>query len=62
MTGLRLAMRTLPVGTSYAVWVGVGAALTVGYAMLVGDESASLIKLALIGGIVACVAGLKLAG
>jgi quaternary ammonium compound-resistance protein SugE len=28
--------------------------------MLVGDESASLIKLALIGGIVACVAGLKL--
>lgn len=62
MTGLGIAMRTLPVGTSYAVWVGVGAALTVGYAMLVGDESASLIKLLLIGGIVACVAGLKLAG
>ncbi|OBB86498.1 ligand-binding protein SH3 [Mycobacterium colombiense] len=62
MTGLGIAMRTLPVGTSYAVWVGVGAALTVGYAMLVGDESASLLKLVLIGGIVACVAGLKLAG
>ncbi|OBJ13769.1 DMT family transporter [Mycobacterium colombiense] len=62
MTGLGIAMRTLPVGTSYAVWVGVGAALTVGYAMLVGDESASLIKLLLIGGIVACVAGLRLAG
>ncbi|OBJ33169.1 ligand-binding protein SH3 [Mycobacterium colombiense] len=62
MTGLGFAMRTLPVGTSYAVWVGVGAALTVGYAMLVGDESASLIKLLLIGGIVACVAGLRLAG
>ncbi|OBK57142.1 ligand-binding protein SH3 [Mycobacterium colombiense] len=62
MTGLGIAMRTLPVGTSYAVWVGVGAALTVGYAMLVGDEPASLIKLLLIGGIVACVAGLKLAG
>lgn len=62
MTGLGIAMRTLPVGTSYAVWVGVGAALTVGYAMLVGDEPASLLKLVLIGGIVACVAGLKLTG
>ena len=62
MTGLAIAMRTLPVGTSYAVWVGVGAMLTVGYAMLIGDEPASLIKLVLIGGIVACVAGLKLVG
>lgn len=62
MTGLAIAMRALPVGTSYAVWVGVGAVLTVGYAMLIGDEPASLIKLVLIGGIVACVAGLKLVG
>ncbi|OBF68274.1 ligand-binding protein SH3 [Mycobacterium sp. 852002-51971_SCH5477799-a] len=62
MTGLATAMRTLPVGTSYAVWVGVGAVLTVGYAMLIGDEPASLTKLVLIGGIVACVAGLKLVG
>jgi quaternary ammonium compound-resistance protein SugE len=60
MTGLAIAMRTLPVGTSYAVWVGVGAVLTVGYTMLIGDEPASSIKLVLIGGIVACVAGLKL--
>ncbi|MEB4208330.1 multidrug efflux SMR transporter [Mycobacterium sp. 94-17] len=62
MTGLAIAMRTLPVGTSYAVWVGVGAVLTVGYAMLTGDEPASLPKLVLIGGIVGCVAGLKLLG
>lgn len=62
MTGLAIAMRTLPVGTSYAVWVGIGAALTAGYAMLAGDESASPIKLVLIAGIVACVAGLKLVG
>ncbi|CAM3371396.1 multidrug efflux SMR transporter [Mycobacterium colombiense] len=62
MTGLAVAMRTLPVGTSYAVWVGIGAVLTVAYAMLIGDEPASLIKLVLIGGIVACVAGLKLTG
>lgn len=62
MIGLAIAMRTLPVGTSYAVWVGVGAALTVGYAMLTGGESASPIKLVLIAGIVVCVAGLKLVG
>jgi quaternary ammonium compound-resistance protein SugE len=61
MGGLATAMRTLPVGTSYAVWVGIGAALTVGYAALTGDEPASLTKLLLIAGIVACIAGLKLA-
>ncbi|WP_297595212.1 multidrug efflux SMR transporter [Mycobacterium sp.] len=60
MAGLATAMRTLPVGTSYAVWVGIGAVLTVGYAALTGDEPASLTKLSLIAGIVACIAGLKL--
>lgn len=59
MGGLAFAMRSLPTGTSYAVWVGIGAALTVGYAMVTGTESASLIKIALILGIVACVVGLK---
>jgi len=59
MAGLAYAMRTLPVGTSYAVWVGIGAALTVGYAMLTGAESATFVKLLLITGIVACVVGLK---
>lgn len=59
MAGLATAMRTLPVGTSYAVWVGIGAALTVGYAALIGDEPASLTKLLLIAGIVACIVGLK---
>ncbi|BCO64336.1 DMT family transporter [Mycobacterium intracellulare] len=60
IAGLATAMRTLPVGTSYAVWVGVGAVLTVGYAAVIGEEPASLTKLLLIGGIVACIAGLKL--
>lgn len=36
MAGLAWAMRTLPVGTAYAVWVGVGAVLTVAYAMATG--------------------------
>lgn len=60
MAGLAFAMRALPVGTSYAVWVGIGAALTVGYAMLTGSEGSSPIKVALILGIIGCVVGLKL--
>lgn len=60
MAGLAFAMRTLPTGTSYAVWVGIGAALTVAYAMLTGDEAASLVKVALIVGVVGCIVGLKL--
>ena len=59
MAGLAFAMRSLPTGTSYAVWVGVGAVLTVGYAMLTGDETASPVKVLLIAGVVGCIAGLK---
>ncbi|MGX6510687.1 DMT family transporter [Rhodococcus sp. SJ-2] len=59
MAGLAYAMRTLPIGTSYAIWVGIGAALTVGYAMVSGTEAASVVKILLIVGIVACVVGLK---
>jgi quaternary ammonium compound-resistance protein SugE len=60
MTGLAFAMRSLPTGTSYAVWVGIGAVLTVAYAMVTGDEAASAIKVALIAGVVGCIVGLKL--
>jgi quaternary ammonium compound-resistance protein SugE len=60
MTGLAFAMRSLPTGTSYAVWVGIGAVLTVGYAMLIGDETASPIKVLLITGVIGCIAGLKI--
>jgi quaternary ammonium compound-resistance protein SugE len=59
MTGLAFAMRSLPTGTSYAVWVGVGAVLTVGYAMLTGAEAATPVKLLLIAGVVGCITGLK---
>ena len=59
MAGLAFAMRDLPVGTSYAVWVGIGAVLTVVYAMLTGGESASVVKVLLLAGIVGCVIGLK---
>lgn len=60
MAGLAWAMRTLPVGTSYAVWVGVGASLTVAWAMATGEEPVSVVRVLLIVGLVGCVAGLKL--
>ena len=60
MAGLSWAMRSIPIGTAYAVWVGVGAALTVAYAMATGDEPFSVEKLVFIGGIVGAVIGLKL--
>ncbi|MGE2726645.1 DMT family transporter [Mycolicibacterium pulveris] len=60
MGGLGIALRDLPVGTGYAVWVGVGAALTVVYALATGAESASPIKVALLLGIIGCVVGLQL--
>lgn len=61
MLGLAVAMKSLPVGTAYAVWVGIGAVLTVTYAMVTGAESVSLVKIFLLLGIVGCVIGLKLA-
>lgn len=60
MVGLAYAMRSLPIGTAYAVWVGIGATLTASFAMASGDETASVVKvlclLAIIGGVI----GLKL--
>jgi quaternary ammonium compound-resistance protein SugE len=60
MGGLAYAMRTLPIGTSYAIWVGIGASLTVSWAMLNGTEVASPLRILFIVGIIGCVAGLKL--
>ncbi len=60
MAGLAYAMRGLPVGTAYAVWVGIGAALTAGYAMWSGQEPVSAVRMLLLAGIVGCVVGLKL--
>ncbi|MFK5634699.1 MULTISPECIES: DMT family transporter [unclassified Ornithinimicrobium] len=60
MAGLGWAMRSIPVGTAYAVWVGIGAATTVGYAVASGAEPFGWLKLLLVLGIIACVVGLKL--
>ena len=60
MLGLSFAVKTLPTGTAYAVWVGIGAALTVIYGMVTGSEPANLVRILLIAGLVGCVIGLKL--
>ena len=60
MGGLAYAMRDLPVGTAYAVWVGIGAVLTAGYAMVSGQEAVSAVRVLLLAGIVGCVVGLRL--
>lgn len=59
MAGLAYAMRDLPIGTAYAVWVGIGATLTVIYAMATGVESISILKVIFLLMIVGGVVGLK---
>ncbi|CAL8978122.1 MAG: multidrug efflux SMR transporter [Actinobacteria bacterium] len=59
MAGLAYAMRSLPTGTAYAVWVGIGAALTVGYGMVTGTESVSVWRVVFLALIVGGVVGLK---
>ncbi len=60
MAGLAYAMRSLPTGTAYAVWVGIGASLTVVYAMVTGTEPVSLVRVGLLLVLVASIVGLKL--
>ncbi|WP_329792750.1 SMR family transporter [Lentzea sp. DG1S-22] len=59
MVGLSVGMKRIPVGTAYAVWVGVGAALTVTWAMITGEEPVSAWKIVFLAGIIGCVIGLK---
>ncbi len=60
MGGLAYALRTIPTGTGYAVWVGVGAALTVAYAMATGQEPASAAKVLLLLALIGSIVGLRL--
>ena len=57
---LGLAMRTLPLGTAYAVWTGIGAVGTVILGIVLFGESAAPMRLACVALIVAGIAGLKL--
>ena len=57
---LALALRTIPVGTGYAVWTGIGSIGTAILGMILFAEPATAARLACIGLIVAGIAGLKL--
>lgn len=60
MLGLSYALKEIPVGTGYAVWVAIGASITALWAMITGAEQFSIMRVLLIIGIIACVIGLKL--
>jgi quaternary ammonium compound-resistance protein SugE len=57
---LSWAMKSLPVGTAYAVWTGIGAAGTVVLGIVLFGEPATLVRLACVGLILAGIVGLKL--
>jgi quaternary ammonium compound-resistance protein SugE len=57
---LGLALKTLPVGTGYAVWTGIGTVGTVILGIALLGEPATLVKLLCVGLIVAGIVGLKL--
>lgn len=56
---LNLAIETVPLGTAYAIWTGIGAAGTAVVGMLVFKEPATLARVVLIFALVAAVVGLK---
>lgn len=57
---LGLALKTLPVGTAYAVWTGIGTIGTAALGIVLLGESAGALRLACISLIVAGIVGLKL--
>ena len=57
---LGLALKTLPVGTAYAVWTGIGAIGTAALGIYLFNEPATALRLASIGLILAGIVGLKL--
>jgi quaternary ammonium compound-resistance protein SugE len=60
MALLGLALKTLPIGTAYAVWTGIGAVGTALLGIWLLGEPATVMRLACIGLIVAGIAGLKI--
>ena len=62
MALLELASRTIPMGTAYVVWGGIGAVGTVLVGMMFFNEPTSTIRILLIFTIIAAIAGLRLVG
>ncbi|MFF0296969.1 DMT family transporter [Kitasatospora sp. NPDC004615] len=59
---LTLSLKTLPVGSAYAVWTGIGAAGTALYGIIYLGESSSTLKLVSVSLVIAGVIGLQLSG
>lgn len=59
MGGLAWALRELPTGTAYTVWVGVGATLTVVWGFLTGQERPTLVRILLLGLLIGSIVGLQ---
>ena len=57
---LEYAGRSIPLGTAYAVWAGIGAVGTAIVGIMLFGESASLPRLLLLIGLIGCIIGLKL--
>jgi len=62
MTGLAIAARSIPIGTAYAVWVGIGALGTVLAGVLVYHEPVTLARAMFVAMLLASVIGLRLTG
>jgi quaternary ammonium compound-resistance protein SugE len=58
---LEIASRTIPMGTAYAVWGGIGALGTVIVGIAFFAEPAGAMRVALLLGLIACIVGLRLA-
>jgi quaternary ammonium compound-resistance protein SugE len=56
---LNRSLSGVPLGTAYAVWTGIGAAGTAVLGILAYGEAATLLRVALLAGLVGCIAGLK---
>jgi quaternary ammonium compound-resistance protein SugE len=57
---LGLALRTLPLGTAYAIWTGIGTVGTVIYGIVMLNEPASVVRLTCIAMIIGGIIGLKI--
>jgi quaternary ammonium compound-resistance protein SugE len=62
MTLLEVAARSIPMGTAYAVWGGIGALGTVIVGIIWFGEAASPVRMLLLLGLIGCIVGLRLVG
>lgn len=60
MGGLGLALRSIPLGTGYAIWVGIGVLGTVIYGIVAMDEPVTIARIVCLVAIVGGIVGLKL--